>query len=263
MSSVERNFQANSHRLVKALLHRVAEGFPRPTTSAQTAVSRFGRALLVSASARREELGGSTTPFLTFATESLLPSRIGAAQVHLIADGEGATALVEFLDTIRAFVQQGIESAETVDEVAEAVVDALDHAHAYLLAHELVNEAYLTSEFAGAGERIWSFQPAHQMVFDRHLNWTKWSAACRASRQGPTFAFTSQNFASSFFHATYELWTNDIREPAGVAALWTTLDSDLWNALIANRASQHVPESRAPRNEVDAAKNIDALALAA
>jgi hypothetical protein len=111
-------------------------------------LGRFQESLRSSAHARLRALGEEASDDLRFANDELLRIRIHGAQRHLKRSLVAGTVLADFLRYAEELATEAIDAAETADEIAEALVGALDSLHAYLLTHDLVEPGYREAEEA-------------------------------------------------------------------------------------------------------------------
>src|SRR5437764_935698 len=112
-------------------------------------LGRFRASLLTAVRARQHTLGsGVTSERLRFAADTLARVRVRGAQLHLKRSMVVGTVFGEFLRCSSGIAVEAIALAETADDLADALLDALDSLHTYLLTHELVDDGYQEAEAA-------------------------------------------------------------------------------------------------------------------
>lgn len=111
-------------------------------------LGRFRDRLLARLRSRQHELGGVTDARLRFAADTLSRARIRAAQLYLKRSSTEARTLGSYLRYNGDWALDELASGENADQLAEALLDALDSLHAYLLAHDLVGPGYEEAESA-------------------------------------------------------------------------------------------------------------------
>jgi hypothetical protein len=113
-------------------------------------IDGFGRALKAAGQLRERELGGGSSWMLNFALNGMQPLRILNARQNLDPSRVDAAVFEAYLHLLQASAEEKISDARDADGLAEAVLGALDELHGYLIAHELVADAYLEVDNAMA-----------------------------------------------------------------------------------------------------------------
>jgi hypothetical protein len=113
---------------------------------AQALITAFARAISAAAAERETALllSRAERAACSRLTGDLLPRRVGAAQLSLVAlDHDDTADLREFVVVAAEVAVSRIRTAADADELADAVGDALDSLHSFLLTHQLVADGYL------------------------------------------------------------------------------------------------------------------------
>jgi hypothetical protein len=118
----------------------------------------FGRELTSLTLAQEERLPGLAADEMTSFCSLLARERMERACRHLQAAPENYPYILQFLEFVRQMDADRIRHAETISEAQDALLCALDNIHSYLLAHELVSEAYLEEEFKRSDELFPEFK---------------------------------------------------------------------------------------------------------
>ncbi len=115
---------------------------------------RFESQLRQVAARRAHELSVFDDEAVQFAVNVLLPSRLRSAAQHLIREAVDAEALAGFLRCTTEVGAEQFAASDGAEDLADAVTGALDGLHSYLIAHNLVNDAYLARERAFAARLL-------------------------------------------------------------------------------------------------------------
>ena len=83
-----------------------------------------------------------------FALDLMAPLRLSGVRRHLLRSNVDVETLQTFLSLVIEMSAEAIHGASTPEELADAVMVALDELHSYLLAHRLVAKGYLEAERA-------------------------------------------------------------------------------------------------------------------
>jgi hypothetical protein len=135
---------------------------------AQSEIASFGSALRGASSKRASEIGSTASTQeqarWSAVLSGLLPRRIGAAQMAFVArNRDDAADLRDFVGITREVALASIASAEDIDEVCEALGDALDSLHSFLVTHGLVPTSYVDD----APPSLKTRTPATEEAWDR------------------------------------------------------------------------------------------------
>lgn len=131
----------------------------RRAADSSVELRRFESQLREVAVRRAHELSVFDDEAVQFAVNVLLPSRLRSAAQHLIREAVDAEALAGFLGCSTEVGVEQLAASDGAEDVADAVTGALDGLHSYLIAHNLVNDAYLTAERAFAARLLSAATP--------------------------------------------------------------------------------------------------------
>jgi hypothetical protein len=115
-------------------------------TDPSAEIRRFESRLRTIATERASELDAVDDPDVEFATDVLLPTRLRNAAEHIVPELVETEALSDFL---HCSVQLGAEQlavSEGPADIAEVITGVLDAVHSYLVAHDVVSDAYMAGE---------------------------------------------------------------------------------------------------------------------
>jgi hypothetical protein len=107
-------------------------------------LSAFAESLAATARGAQDRFPGlGAEQLVSFALDDLLPNRVNAASVFLTEISErDAEHLALFLDSLQEGVRGRVDAAQNAADVAEAVIQAAEDLHGYLLAHDIVQAPY-------------------------------------------------------------------------------------------------------------------------
>lgn len=110
----------------------------------QGRLSTFVEDLATTARGAQDRFPGlSGEELVTFALDDLLTNRVQAASLFLTEISEqDAEHLPLFLDSLQEGVRGRVDAARNAADVAEAVIQAAEDLHGYLLAHDIVDARY-------------------------------------------------------------------------------------------------------------------------
>ena len=131
---------------------RLGETFAT-TYDPATEIDAFGRSLLRAAGRRLDEIGASPSDDLSFALDALHPARVIGISTYVEPSCVSSRILSEYLRMLLTNAEARVDVAADGDAVAEAVIQALDDLHAYVLAHRLVPDAF-REEYLEAERRM-------------------------------------------------------------------------------------------------------------
>ena len=117
-------------------------------------IERFAETVLSLARARQHVLGTPKSSMLSFALDNLLPLRVRSARRYLRRDRVAADRFGAFLRFSSASAAEAVGGAASVEDIASAVIAALDDFHAYILANDLVAQGYVAAEHAIADSLV-------------------------------------------------------------------------------------------------------------
>lgn len=124
-----------------------------------------------------------------FAVDDLLPSRIMAARKFLAPiTAADARHLDQYLDSVESSTRGEVAATDTADDVADAVVRAVEDLHNYLLGHDIVDRRYRRHSL---GSSLFRRERHTEMM----LSLDSWRAADRAAPAEPTAATDSHEYA--------------------------------------------------------------------
>jgi hypothetical protein len=133
---------AHFGRVLRVLADRLGAHDARP----RQLVAGYGRFLIESADRRRRELGIGEHDALRLVLNGLVPARVGTALVFLDPHAEEVIDdLARFADVAKALADSAIVGASDADELADAVMGALDSMHAFLMANDAVTAGYVSA----------------------------------------------------------------------------------------------------------------------